>query len=235
MILENSTRYTLLLCSLPYLPPPLREARFIPPSRIQIGKALKLLTEVDTARMQRINAVLHWSHLPIERDDAAMMAEAEKLSLEESSAFLREVVLERLELRTFIAAMRRRELNNIPQADERWGIGRYTRRILTHWHDPAFGLGHVFGWLNEAVHLLRSGNTLALDRLLMHESWRRLQRVEDRHNFGFDAVALYVMRWNILDRLYRQHEEAAVIRFKSMVNDALNGHQLIFEPESADG
>lgn len=235
MILEDSIRYTLLLCSLPYLPPPLREERFIPPSRIQINKALKLLSVEDTTRMQRINAVLHWSHLPIERDDAAMMAEAEKLLLEEPSAFLREVVLERLELRTFIAAMRRRELNCMPQAGEYWGIGRYTRRILMHWHDPAFGLGHVFGWLNEAVRLLRNGNTLMLDRLLMHESWRRLQRVEDCHNFGFDAVALYVMRWNILDRLYRQREDAAVIRFKSMVTDALNDQQLIFEPESTGG
>jgi len=46
-------------------------------------------------------------------------------------------------------------------------------------------------------------------------------------------VVLYVMRWNILDRLSRQHEEVAINRFKSMVNDALDGQQLVFEPEGA--
>jgi hypothetical protein len=233
VILEGSTRYTLLLSSLPYLPPPLSQQRFIPPSRIQIGKALDLLGEEDTLRMQRINSVLHWSHLPLERDDVAMVAEAEKLLVDEESPFLREVILERLELRTLIAAMRYRELNGTPQPGKFRAIGRYTGRILTNWHDPAFGMGHLFGWLNEAVRLLHSGNSLALDRLLMHESWRRLQRIDDHYDYGFDAVVLYVMRWNILDRLSRQHEEVAINRFKSMVNDALDGQQLVFEPEGA--
>ncbi len=228
MIGGDATRYILLLSSLPYLPPPLSRQRFIPPTRIQIGKALGLLEEQDRERMDRINAVLHWSHLPLDRDDATMVAEAKAVLECESSPLLREVMLERLEMRTLVSAMRRRELERQPQPGEAWGIGRYTRRIQANWHDPTFGMGHLFAWLNEAVRLLRNHETLALDRLLMFESWRRLQRVEDSHDFGFEAVALYVMRWDILDRLSRQQEEAAISRFESMVNEALEGHELEF-------
>lgn len=233
MIAGDATRYTLLLSSLPYLPPPLSQQRFIPPTRIQIGKALALLSEEDAQRLQRIHAVIHWSHLPLERDDATMIDEVNKLMAGEKSLFLRELMLDRLELRTLIAALRRRQLDRKPQPGESWAISRYTGHILANWHDPTFGLGHLFGWLSEAARLLDHGNSLALDRLLMHESWRRLQRVEDRHDFGFDAVALYVMRWNILDRLSRQHEGVAVGRFESMVSDALAGHKLVFESAGA--
>ena len=228
MIDGEATRYTLLLSSLPWLPPPLSRQRFIPPSRIQLDKALALLHEEDTQRLRRINQVLHWSHLPLELDDASMVAEAQRLLHDDPSPLLREVMLERLEMRTLVAAMRRRELDRQPQPGERWAIGRHTGRILANWHDPAFGLGHLFTWLNEAVRLLRNHETLALDRLLMFESWRRLQRVEDRHDFSFDAVALYVMRWDILDRLGRQQEEAAKSRFESMLNGALLGYELDF-------
>ena len=228
MIDGEATRYTLLLSSLPYLPPPLSRQRFIPPSRIQIDKALRMLEEGDAQRMARLNLVLHWAHLSLEREDKAIVADARQLLEEEPSPLLREVIRERLEMRTLVAAMRRREQERQPQPGETWAIGRYSGRILANWHDPAFGLGHLFGWLNEAVRLLRNGETLALDRLLMFEAWRRLQRVEDRHDFSFDAVALYVMRWDILDRLGRQQEEAAKSRFESMLNGSLEGHELIF-------
>lgn len=233
MITGDATRYTLLLSSLPYLPPPLSQQRFIPPTRIQIGKALALLSEEDAQRMQRIHAVIHWSHLPLARDDATMIDQVNKLMAGEKSLFLRELMLDRLELRTLIAALRRRELDRKPQPGEPWVISRYTGHILANWHDPAFGLGHLFGWLNEAARLLHQGDSLALDRLLMRESWRRLQRVDDRHDFGFDAVVLYMMRWNILDRFSRQHEGIAVSRFESMVNDALADHKLVFESAGA--
>lgn len=228
MIGGDATRYTLLLSSLPYLPPPLSRQRFIPPSRIQLGKALALLDEADSLRMQQINAVLHWSHLPIERDETVMVKQAEALIVAEPSALLRQILLDRLEMRTFVAALRRRELERQPVAGERWGIGRYCGRILANWHDPAFGMGHLHGWLNEAARMLRAGDSLALDRLLMVESWRCLDRVEERHEFGFDAVAVYVMRWDILDRLERQQQEAAISRFESMVNEALADHELVF-------
>ena len=224
----DATRYTLLLSSLPYLPPPLSRQRFIPPTRIQIGKALAMLDEDDGRRMQQINEVLHWSHLPIERDDTAIARQVDGFLATEPSELLRQTLLERLEIRTFVAALRRREQQRQPVAGERWGIGRYCGHILANWHDPAFGMGHLFAWLNEATRLLRAGDTLALDRLIMQESWRCLDRVEDRHEFGFDAVALYVMRWDILDRLGRQQEEQAVSRFESMVNESLSGHELVF-------
>jgi hypothetical protein len=225
---SDATRYTLLLSSLPYLPPPLSRQRFIPPSRIQIDKALALLDEADSLRMQRLNEVLHWSHLPIDLDDDTLVRRAAELMATIESDFLRQILLERLVIRTFVMALRRRELERPPMPGTRWGIGPYLGHILTNWHDPAFGMGHLFGWLHEASRLLRAGDSLALDRLIMMENWRCLDRVEERHEFGFDAVALYVMRWDLLDHLERQQPAAAVSRFESMVNEALSGHELVF-------
>jgi hypothetical protein len=224
----DATRYILLLSSLPYLPPPLRQQRFIPPSRIQLDKALAMLDEADRLRLQQLNEILLWSHLGIEHDDATLVRRAEQVMDALGSDFLRQVLLERLEIRSLVAALRRREQGRQPVLGERWGIGRYSGRILANWHDPAFGLGHLFGWLADAARLLRADDSLGLDRLLMMESWRCLDRVEERHEFGFDAVAVYVMRWDIHDRLARQHAEQAVSRFEYMVNEALSDQPPLF-------
>lgn len=228
MIGGDATRYILLLSSLPYLPPPLRQQRFIPPSRIQLERALAMLDETDRLRLQDLNEILLWSHLAIEQDDAGLVRRADQVMDALGSDFLRQILLERLEMRSLVAALRRREQGRQPQPGEPWGIGRYRGRILANWHDPAFGLGHLFGWLPDAARLLRADDSLGLDRLLMMESWRCLDRVDERHEFGFDAVAVYVMRWDILDRLARQHVEQAVSRFESMVNLALADQPPLF-------
>lgn len=42
------------------------------------------------------------------------------------------------------------------------------------------------------------------------------------HDFDFEAVALYVVRWDLLERWTRYDAEAAAARFSTLVADALN-------------
>jgi len=214
--------YTMLLASLPHLPTPIPGARrHLPISRLQLEGRLKWLTPEDRERMTRLDAALHFSQLPVDFSDAQVMERAQRAIDAVDSEFLCPIMLERLEMRTFVAALRLRAHNKQPPRERRWGIGRFVRQIETHYSDPAFGLGHLYPWIAQAHKHLQANEPMALENLLMIESWRRLDRVTDRHDFGFDAVALYVMRWDILHQFTRNQPEPAMSRFDALVEQAL--------------
>ena len=70
-----------------------------------------------------------------------------------------------------------------------------------------------------AAHRLLSANdSVALERLQFAVNWKMLQRVETGHYFDFEAVVIYVMRWSMVDRWIRYNGEAAVERFRKLVD-----------------
>ncbi|MGC9457430.1 MAG: hypothetical protein ACP5DC_07870 [Halothiobacillaceae bacterium] len=220
--------YVMLLASLPHLPVP-GTRKHIPITRLQLNKRLAWLEETDRQRLEQMDAALHWARLPIDLHDGAVIDRAERAMAEIDSAFLRPIMLERLEMRTFTAALRLRARGDTLPRDRRWGLGRFLRQIERQYQDPAFGLGHLYPWIAEADRYLRADDPMALEQLLMMESWRRLDRVADPHDFGFDAVALYVMRWDILQRYHRNQPEAGVARFDTLVEQALNQSSVSLE------
>jgi hypothetical protein len=61
-----------------------------------------------------------------------------------------------------------------------------------------------------------------LERILLEAAWRHADRLVGAHDFDFEAVALYVLRWDLLDRWTRYDAEAAAARFGALIADALN-------------
>ena len=68
---------------------------------------------------------------------------------------------------------------------------------------------------------LERGDTAGLERIALEAAWRQAARMQEGHQFDFEAVALYVIRWNILDRWTRYDAEAAAARFSDLVDAAL--------------
>jgi hypothetical protein len=228
--MADTDPYVMLITSLP-TPEALFLAKQPPLSRIKLDRRLKVLSEEDARLLAMIEATLEWQHLSMDASDRDVIDRARRFVDDCENETLRTIVRDRLEIRTIVAAMRRRYRGeSAPPSELEWGFGRWTGSIATNWNEAAFGLDHVFPWLREADRLMREPDTLALERLILEQSYRRLQRVITGHEFDFIAVVIYVLKWSIVDRWGRYNGEAAARRFAGLTEEGL-GHytQLSFE------
>ena len=227
-------KYVTLMASLPPLGQ-LFEAKQTPISLLKLESRLKLLSEKDAILLNQIASLIAWSQQPMERSDPQFIAEAKRFFEEVRNPTLREVVEYRLNLRTIIAALRRRyrgESN--PPLGQPWGIGRWVNYIEHHWTEPGFHLEVIFPWVLEANSLLNAKNSVALERLQFEVNWKMLERVGAGHYFDFEAVVLYQMRWSMVDRWtrYNGHGEVAVERFRKLVDEGMEKYRELFAKSS---
>ncbi len=212
------TKYLTLMASLPTIGK-LFEAKQTPISRLKLESRLKMLTEKDALLLNRISSLIAWSEQPMERTDAQFIAEARCFFEEVPYPILQEIVAYRLDVRTIVAALRRRHRGESnPPIGQPWGFGRWVNYIERHWTEPEFHLEVIFPWISTAHHLLNANDSVALERLQFEVNWKMLQRVETGHYFDFEAVVIYVMRWSMVDRWIRYDGEAAVERFRKLVD-----------------
>lgn len=220
-ITTSGARYHTLVASLPNLPP-LLTTKQTPLSRIQLERRLGMLTEDDARVLARVERLLQWARRPMEHSDETIVREAEAVIAALRPPLLREVVSWRFELRTVVAALRRRERRlPPPERSERWGYGRYTDHIRRHWSEPHFKLEPVYPWLAEAARMLREGDALGLERLLLEHVWGNYTRAAETHYFDFEAVALYVLRWDLIARWVAYDGARAARRFEALAEAGL--------------
>ena len=136
--------------------------------------------------------------------------------------FVRELLDWRLSFRTLVAALRRRQHGeSAPAGNEAWGYGRWKRHIERHCGEPYFRLERVYDWLPEAVRQLEAGDSTGFERTLLGAVWNHLERQADGHYFDFEAVVIYVQRWDLIARWTQYEAAAAVRRFDALVTAGL--------------
>ena len=87
--------------------------------------------------------------------------------------------------------------------------------------------------LIEADRLMKQEDTVALERLLLEQAALGLDRRAGEHLFDFEAVVIYVLKWNIIDRWVRYNAEAAARRFQDLTDSALGEYaNMQFEGEA---
>jgi hypothetical protein len=228
--MASSTKYTMLITSLPYLPPVFTD-KSLPISRIQLEKRLALLSPEDTNALNLIQELVHWDYLPIERTEKeiAMYAEARVAELK---GLVREIVQWRLSLITVVAALRRQQRGyGAPEPDQKWGFGNVADHIVRHWNETDFGLSRYCPWIEQARNLLANSDFLTLEKLILTTVWNHLIQASQGHYFDFEAVVVYVLRWNILERWACYDSSAALKRFDELVEAGLKGHKLFFDKD----
>ena len=218
---DRATRYAMLVASLPALPPHYA-AKYSPISRIQLEKRLLMLDEDDSAQLAQVTALVDWAQQPQDGRDEAIAHGAGKALEALDNPLLHEVVRWRLELRSLVAALRRRQAGRpAPAPRERWCIGRWCDHMVRHWSEPGLRMERVFPLVSEAARLLKAGDHMALERLLLGAEWEQLRLAGVGHYFDFEAVALYVLRWDILERWSHYDSERARARFDELVEQGL--------------
>lgn len=214
--------YVMLMASLPAIlllsekEPPIKRAR--------LAERLKQLSAADMAENEAAQAVLSWDRIDTGNDDAAFVARARRVIAGIRSPELRGALHERMEIRTVVAALRRRHAGEeAPPPGETWGYGLHVERIRANWGLPDFGLARVFPWVLAARERLERGDSAGLERVVLEASWEAVARRMPGHEFDFEAVAFYLLRWTLADRWARYDADAAAARFAEMLDAAMAG------------
>ncbi|MGI6244859.1 MAG: hypothetical protein ACOYJQ_03720 [Pseudochelatococcus sp.] len=228
--MSGADRYVMLVASLPDLGGFL-EAQSPPITWLQIEERLSELTPADRAQLDDIANVVAWERLRGDIEDATVLARAGRVIASLESETLRELVRDRLEIRTLVAALRRRHAGeDAPAAGTPpWGFGRFLATIRAHWADPAFGVARAFPWVTEAQEKLASGDTAGLERVILQAVWNATGRHAPAHTFDLEAVAVYLLRWSIVDNWAKYDTAAATSRFARLLDEALADSLPTFE------
>ncbi|WP_108659900.1 hypothetical protein [Acuticoccus kandeliae] len=216
-----SHQYVTLMASLPALGPMLA-AKHAPINRDRLRARLSMLAPEHREEVDELTGLMVWSRIGLAETDAAMVLRARRLVSRLSSETLIQLVRGRMELRTTVAALRSRNAGeDAPGRDAVWGYGRYVNRIRENWGQPGFGVTAAFPWILQAKDRLEKGDSAALERIILEAAWRQAAWLAAGHDFDYEAVALYLVRWNLLDRWTRYDAQAAAARFAALVDDAL--------------
>lgn len=214
-------RYITLMASLPALGPML-SAKHAPINRVRLESRLHQLHPDDQNELFAVRDLLSWQRLPLTGTDEELVHRARKVIPALNCETLARLARDRMELRTLVAALRRRHSGqDAPPAETLWGYGRYLSRIRANWREPGFGVEQSFPWVLPARAALENKDATRLERILIEAAWVQAERLAVLHHFDFEAVALYLVRWSLLDRWTRYDAESAAARFQELLDDAL--------------
>lgn len=218
---ENA--YYTLLTSLPHIDS-LFDSKITPISRLQLDRRLSMLSTDDRNTLIKVEQLMHWSHLGEEVDEAALIQLAARLHSDLTSQTLKELVNWRLDMRTAMAALRRKMQGKQAPSDPQWSYGTRYAYIRRNWSNPTLGLQHAFPWIPQAIDCLSKQDYLTLEKILLNAVWHKLDEVGRKHSFDFEAVIIYLLRWNLVARWTAYNGEQALERFRELTDLALGDY-----------
>lgn len=193
-----------------------------PLSRLRLNRRLTALSPEDARVLGALEHALNWGDYDMDVTDVQAVERCKDALRDIPQPTLRKVFIERMGLRTAVAALRlRKQGGNAPAGT--YGTGRWSRHIPANWSDPTFKLDGPMPWIKEAKQLLDAEDPLGLERLLLAVSHKQLKRHASRHCFDFEAVAIYVLIWNIFDRWAQSNAQDAARRFEHLAQQAMAG------------
>jgi hypothetical protein len=213
-----------LVTSLPHLPYFERADR-APLTELALKQRLSMLDADDAAELRNAVNLLTWRRHPVTAQTEHIQRQFRTIMETTKNPALLEYVNWRISGRTAMAALRLKENGHVTQPEKSWGVGRFVRNIEANWDKNDLGLAAVFPWLPDARQLLASGDPLALERLQMASAWRRLSIMGENNPFGFEFVASYVFKWDILQRWIANDPHKAKSRFEKLVEEVIGEHQ----------
>jgi Protein of unknown function (DUF2764) len=220
----RSNSYYMLVSSLPPLPVRFEVAR-LPITLERLQGRLRMLEPEDADEIGRIMSLLEWSAQSAATADAAIVRRYEELLHTLRSPLSRTVITAGMNMRMVMAALRRRRQGLGPP---RVGIGEWFGHIRRHFQQADFALGHVFSWLVPFDQLLEHDDVLTLYQRVLGETWAFLRKLEqDYDTFAFEAVVLYMARWDIIRRWQRLEPERGRKIFEALVTEAMGEHAAI--------
>jgi hypothetical protein len=221
---RRSARYHMLICSLPALPTRFDVER-LPISAERLRDRLRMLEPEHAEEIQNLLEILAWSERFAETTDAAVVERYGELMRRITHPMVREAAGAAVDARMIVTALRRRRRRLGPPTV---GIGQWFEHICSHFDEPDLGLAHAFPRLGELRDLLERGDALGFHRGLLGATWAYLRKRADEYHFTFEAVALYVARWEIMHHWQQLEAGRGRAIFETLVAEALGEHADVY-------
>lgn len=210
--------YYMLIASLPHMPRHFEVER-VPINRIRLEERLKMLRPEDAAVVGQVQDFLLWDRQRRDRTDEEVIRHFESLMATITNPLVRHLISFRMDVRTIVGALRRRRLGLGPPSC----FGKWGGHIARHWTHPQFRLERHHPWIGEVDRLLYQGDPLEVQRRVVGATWKEWRRLADEYTFTFEAILLYLARWEIVDRWVRLDSGLGRTRFEELVTEALDG------------
>jgi len=214
----------MLICSLSALPPRFDVDR-LPITFERLQARLRMLEPEDAQVINRLLDILGWTRQVVEATDTAVVKRYSELMQEVTNPLVREVFAADMDVRMIVAALRRRRHGLGPPTV---GVGQWFEHIRRHFNQPDFRLGHVFPWILPFAHLLEQGDVLTLYRRVLGETWAYLKKRAEDYDFSFEAVVLYIARWDIIRHWQQLQAERGRAVFEALVTEALDEYAKLY-------
>jgi hypothetical protein len=220
----RSNRYYMLVCSLPALPRRLDDSP--PISRERLADRLRPLEPEDAAEIETLRAVIEWGHQIGESDDAVIVARAAELTARAKNPVARELLDLGMDTRMIAVALRSRRRNvELPAV----GFGDLLGHLRRNINEPDLKLRQRYPWVFEADQLFERGDLLTLyRRFVLGALWEYCRRRAEDYTFEFEAVVLYVARWDCLQRWQRLDPERGREIFDTLVTETLGEYANVY-------
>jgi len=220
---RGNTYYT-LLASLPALPRSFEVDR-VPITLPRLEHRLKMLTPEDAEVVAQLRAFLLWDRHRRDRTDEEVIPYYDEFMSTMANPLARDIVSFRMDIRTIMSGLRRRRRGLPPPP----GVGQWVDHIRRNWDHPQFKLAWQHPWIAEVVGLLGTTDCLPVERILLGVGWNHWARLAEQHYFDFEAVLLYLARWEILSRWVGQDATLGRQRFEQLIMESLNEYVNLYQ------
>tara|TARA_R110002072_G_scaffold99983_2_gene219955 strand:- start:4296 stop:4967 length:672 start_codon:yes stop_codon:yes gene_type:complete len=212
--------YTALLCSLPHLVDPFQYQRQSI-SLVQLQKRMNMLNYDDYVWLNKLRHLFYWGGITLDQDEETLVKIANRFLSEIKNEDIKSWLLWRMDIRSIISAMRRRKEGQSAPKGILWGYGNYIHHISNNWASPCFKLEHRYPFLPEIKKHLQVSKSYDLERCLLTAIWHFYSTRQPTEPYGFSAVVLYLMKWDLIDRWRQYDTEIGAERFSQLVSTCM--------------
>jgi hypothetical protein len=197
-----------------------------PISRLQLEKRLKLLP-VDKYTLAFTVESLIWTSWFMPQQSVTDLRNVFQSVIDTQSIFLRDTLMWFFDLRSILAALRmRNEKKEPPENPQECWITRWNHKLLKNWNELDFGLKSIYPWLPKVAADIAKKDTAAVEQFLLSYIWKYLSILETGHYFDFEAIIIYLLRWNIIHYWSQFNKINALNQLNELSNLLLNEKRL---------
>ena len=221
--MSTSDPYYMLVASLPQLPQGF-DAGNLPITRASLRKRLNLLREEDRRVVNQVAGFFVWDRQPLDRTDADVIATYRHLMESVDNLLVRRIINHRINMRTIVSALRKRKFKD----GRPLGVGQLTDDIRRGWNQPNLGLQNRYQWIEPFSKAMERGAVRDAQHILFSDLWKTWTRESQQYYFTFEAVILYLARWEIVDRWASQHEDQGRRRFSDLITETMGEYANLY-------